>query len=127
MVLVKDDDKWPQNLSADEVHNHASDRAAILAEIMKKEMFNKVSKQPETKSDDAYREVITEYEDRYGNEELVWDQAVANLKSKDHMARNMRLRRKKEHGPLPKNRNEFDPEAVVRDTLGGEKVIILDS
>ena len=128
VVLVKDDEKWwPQNLSADDVHNHASDRAAVLADIMKKEMYNKVSKQPETKSHDAYREVITEYEDRYGNEELVWDQAIGNLKSKENMTRNMRMRRRKEHGPLPKNRDEFDPEVVVKETLGGQKVIILDS
>ena len=128
VVLVKDDEKWwPQNLSADEVHNHASDRAAVLAELMKKEMYNKVSKQPETKSNDAYRDVITEYEDRYGNDELVWDQAIGNLKSKDNMSRNMRMRRKKEHGPLPKNRDEFDPEVVIKETLGGQKVILLDS
>ena len=39
--LVKDDDKWwpqNQNLSADEVHNHASDRGAVLSDLMKKDM-----------------------------------------------------------------------------------------
>ena len=39
----------------------------------------------------------------------------------------MRTIRSKEHGPLPKNRNEFDPEARVKETLGGHKVVILDS
>ena len=63
-------------MPGDEVHNHASDRAAILAGVMKKEMFNKVAKQPETKSDDAYRDVITEYEDRFGSEEQVWESDI---------------------------------------------------
>ena len=45
VVLTKVDEKWwPQNLSSDEVHNHASDRGAILAGIMKKEMFSKASR-----------------------------------------------------------------------------------
>ena len=43
VVLTKVEDRWwPQNLSSDDVHNHASDRGAILAGIMKKEMFAKV-------------------------------------------------------------------------------------
>ena len=128
VVLTKVDEKWwPQNLSSDEVHNHASDRGAILAGIMKKEMFSKVAKHPETKADDAFRDVITEYEERYGEEEQVWDEAVANLPSKEQLARNMRHIRSKEHGPLPKNRNDFDPEAVIKDAVGGHKVIIMDS
>ena len=128
MVLVKNDEKWwPQNMSTDEVHNHASDRPAILAEIMKKEMYAKVSERPETKSDDAFRDVITEFEDRHVDEEMMWDQAIANLTEKGNMARHMRRIRNKEYGPLPKNRNDFDPEAVIRDTLGGQKVIVMDS
>ena len=127
-VLTKNEDRWwPQNLPGDEVHNHASDRAAILADVMKKEMFNKVAKRPETKSDDAYRDVITEYEDRFGNEEQVWDEAIASLTSKELLGRHMRRIRNKEHGPLPKNRDDFDPEAVVKEAVGGHKVIILDS
>ena len=83
VVLTKTDEKWwPQNLPGDEVHNHISDRGAILAGIMKKEMFSKVAKHPETKSDDVYRDVIIEFEDRYGEEERVWDEAIANLLSK---------------------------------------------
>ena len=54
IVLLKNEDKWgPQNVPADEVHNHASDRGKVLSDIMKKEMFNKISKNPETKSDHA--------------------------------------------------------------------------
>ena len=78
------------------MHKHASDRVAILADIMKKEMFAKVSKHPETKADDTYREVITDYEERYGEEEQVWDEAVANLPYKDQLARNMSHIRSKE-------------------------------
>ena len=63
VVLNKLDDKWwPQNLSGDDVHNHVSDKGAILAEVMKKEMFQKVAKNPETRSDDVYRNVIVDYE-----------------------------------------------------------------
>lgn len=128
VVLTKVEDRWwPQNLSSDDVHNHASDRGAILAGIMKKEMFAKVLKHPETKADDAFRDVITDYEERYGEEEQVWDEAIANLPSKDQLARNMRHIRSKEHGPLPKNRDDFDPEAVVKDAVGGNKVIVMDS
>ena len=51
VVLTKIDGKWwPQNLSPDEMHNHASDRGAVLAQIMKKEMFAKVADKPETKA-----------------------------------------------------------------------------
>ena len=61
VILNKFDDKWwPQNLSNDDVHNHASDRGAILAHMMKKEMFAKVAKQPTTKADEAYRDVRTD-------------------------------------------------------------------
>ena len=43
VILIKLEDKWwPQNLSPDEAHNHPSDRGAIVAEIMKKEMFQKL-------------------------------------------------------------------------------------
>ena len=118
VVLTKVDDRWsPQNLSSDDMYNHASDRVAILADIMKKEMFAKVSKHPETKADDTYREVITDYEERYGEEEQVWDEAVANLPYKDQLARNMSHIRSKELRPLPKNRDEFDPEAVIKDAV----------
>ena len=35
VILIKIDDKWwPQNLSDDATHNHASDRGAVLATIM---------------------------------------------------------------------------------------------
>ena len=45
VVLNKLDDKWwPQNLSGDDVHNHVSDKGAILAEVMKKEMLLKIQK-----------------------------------------------------------------------------------
>ena len=125
VVLTKVDDRWsPQNLSSDDMHNHASDRVAILADIMKKEMFAKVSKHPETKADDTYREVITDYEERYGEEEQVWDEAVANLPYKDQLARNMSHIRSKELGPLPKNRDEFDPEAVVKDAVVATKLLL---
>jgi hypothetical protein len=128
VVLTKVDDKWwPQNLSPDEMHNHASDRGAVLAHIMKKEMIAKVTSKPETKAEEAYREVITEFEDRFGDEEQVWDDAIANLPDKENLARNMRHIRSKEHGPLPKNRDDFDPEAIVRSTVGGKKIIIMDS
>ena len=128
VVLNKLDEKWwPQNLSGDEIHNHVSDKGAILAEVMKKEMFGRVAKNPETKSDDVYRNVIVEYEDRYGDQEEVWEEAIANLPAKDNLARNLRYIRSREHGPLPKNREEFDPEAVVREAIGGHKVIIMDS
>ena len=127
VVLNKLDDKWwPQNLSGDEVHNHVSDKGSILAGVMKKEMVAKVAKNPETKSDDVYRDVIIDYEERYGEQE-VWQEAIANLPAKDNLARNLRHIRSREHGPLPKNRNEFNPEAVVKDTIGGHKVIIMDS
>ena len=128
VVLTKLDERWwPQNLSADEVHNHPSDKGYILAGIMKKEMFSKVSKNPESKADEVYRDVVTSYEDRFGEEEHIWDDVVANLPDKNILARNMRYIRSKEHGPLPKNRNDFDPEAVVKDAVGGRKVIIMDS
>ena len=68
VVLTKVDDKWwAQNLSADEMHNHATDRGAILAAIMKKEMFNKISKHPETKADDAYSPIVLFF---VGNDDL---------------------------------------------------------
>ena len=57
----------------------------------------------------------------------MWDEAVANLPSKEHLGRNLRRIRSREHGPLPKNRNDFDPETVVKDALGGHKVIVMDS
>ena len=45
----------------------------------------------------------------------------------DQLARNMSHIRSKEHGPLPKNRDDFDSEAVVKDAVGGHKVIVMDS
>ena len=44
-------------------------------------------------------------EDRLGDDEDVWDEAIASLP--------IRHLRSLEHGPLPKNRNEFDPEPEV--------------
>ena len=128
VILTKLEGKWwPQNLSPDETHNHASDRGAVLAQIMKKEMFAKVTEKPETKAEEAYRDVITDFEDRFGDEEHVWNEAIANLPNKDNLARHMRHIRSKEHGPLPKNRDEFDPETIVNSTVGGHKVVIMDS
>ena len=128
VVLTKLEGKWwPQNLSPDEIHNHASDRGAVLAQIMKKEMFAKVTDKPETKAEEAYREVITNFEDRFGDEEHVWDEAIGNLPNKDNLARHMRHIRSKEHGPLPKNRDDFDPEPIVNSTVGGQKIVIMDS
>ena len=128
VILIKLEDKWwPQNLSPDEAHNHPSDRGAIVAEIMKKEMFAKVARNPETKADDAFRDVVTDFEDRFEDEELIWDDVVANLPNKETLSRNMRHIRSKQHGPLPRNRNDFDPETVVNDALGGRKVIVMDS
>ena len=90
VVLNKLDDKWwPQNLSGDDVHNHVSDKGAILAEVMKKEMFQKVAKNPETRSDDVYRDVIVDYEERYGEQEEVWEEAIANLPAQENIARNL--------------------------------------
>ena len=57
----------------------------------------------------------------------MWDDAIDCLTSKDYLARNMRNMKSKHHGPQPKNRKEFDPEAVVAGALGGRKVIIMDS
>ena len=89
VVLNKLDDKWwPQNLSGDDVH-HVSDKGAILAEVMKKEMFQKVAKNPETRSDDVYRDVIVDYEERYGEQEEVWEEAIANLPAQENIARNL--------------------------------------
>ena len=128
VVLTKIEGKWwPQNLSPDEMHNHASDRGAVLAQIMKKEMFAKVADKPETKAEEAYRDVVTDFEDRFGDEDQIWDEAIANLPNKENLARNMRHIRSKEHGPLPKNRDDFDPEAIVNSTVGGQKIIIMDS
>jgi hypothetical protein len=119
VVLIKLDDKWwPQNLSGDDVHNHMSDKGAILAEVMKKEMFQKVAKNPETRSDDVYRNVIVDYEERYGDQEEVWEEAIANLTTKENLARNLRYIRSHEHGPLPKNREEFNPRAFKRQDPG---------
>ena len=70
---------------------------------------------------------MTDIEDRFGEEEQVWDEAVASLPSKENLARNMRHIRSKEHGPLPKNRDDFDPEVIVKSTVGGRKIIIKDS
>ena len=45
VVLNKLDDKWwPQNLSGDDVHNHVSDKGAILAEVRRKICFKKLLK-----------------------------------------------------------------------------------
>ena len=90
-------------------------------------MFAKVAKEPTTKADDAYREVVTEFEDRFREEEQVWNDAISSLTNKEHLARNMRHTRNQQHGPQPKNRNEFDAESVVAGALGGRKVIIMDS
>ena len=90
-------------------------------------MFAKVAKEPTTKADDAYREVVTEFEDRFGEEEQVWNDAISSLTNKEHLARNMRHTRNQQRGPQPKNRNEFDAESVVAGALGGRKVIIMDS
>ena len=109
------------------VHNHASDKRAVLAHIVKKEMFAKVIEKPETKSEEAYRDVITDFEERLGDEEDVWNEAIASLPTKDNLARHMRHLRSQEHGPLPKNRDEFDPEPIVNSTVGGQKIVIIDS
>ena len=128
VVLHKLDDRWwPQNLSGDEIHNHASDKGAILAELMKKEMFDKVANNPEAKSDDVYRDVIVDYEERYAEQERIWDEAIANLPAKENLSRNLRYIRSRGHGPLPKNRDDFDAEAVVKDSIGGHKVVVMDS
>ena len=128
VVLTKLEDRWwAKNLSPDDVHNHASDRGAVLAHVMKKVMFEKVGENPETRAEEAFRDVVTDFEDRFGEEEQVWDEAVASLPSKENLARNMRHIRSKEHGPLPKNRDDFDPEVIVKSTVGGRKIIIMDS
>ena len=114
-------------MSGDEIHNHASDKGAILAELMKKEMFDKVANNPEAKSDDVYRDVIVDYEERYGEQERIWDEAIANLPAKENLSRNLRYIRSRGHGPLPKNRDDFDAEAVVKDAIGGHKVVVMDS
>ena len=31
------------------------------------------------------------------------------------------------NGPLSKTRNDFQPEPIVKNTLGGQKVVVLDS
>ena len=93
-----------------------------------KYILSTVKDDPTVNADTAYRTIITEYEDQYaGNDENVWDDAIGGLTDKENIARNVRRVRSKMNGPLSKTRNDFQPEPIVKNTLGGQKVVVLDS
>ena len=55
LILTKLEDKWwPKNLSPEDAHNHASDRGAVLAQIMKKDMIARVEEEPTKRPNEAY-------------------------------------------------------------------------
>ena len=129
VVLFKEGDKWwTKNLSSIDEHNHVCEKSDILAHKLKKDILSKVKDDPTVNADTAYRTIITEYEDQYaGNDENVWDDAIGGLTDKENIARNVRRVRSKMNGPLSKTRNDFQPEPIVKNTLGGQKVVVLDS
>ena len=91
-------------------------------------MYSKVNETPTVDADSVYRTVVTEYEDQYAEaDENVWDAAAIKLTEKANIARHVRRIKSNINGPLPKNRNDFDPESIVENTLGGQKVVVLDS
>ena len=129
VILVKDGERWwPKDLSGVEDHNHMVESGDILAHKLKKDMYERVKADPLIPGDTVYRTVVTEYEDEYAeNHEGVWDDATIKLTRKENIARHVRRVKATINGPVPQNRNEFDPETVVKQTLGGKKVIVLDS
>ena len=129
VILTKDGVRWwTKNLSSPEEHNHICEKSAVLAHKMKKEMYSKVNETPTIDADSVYRNVVTEYEDQYAEaDENVWDAAAIKLTEKANIARHVRRIKSTINGPLPKNRNDFDPETIVKNTLGGQKVVVLDS
>ena len=128
LVLTKVEEKWwPKSFSTEHEHNHPPEPAELLASLMKKEMYKKVQVDPEARSDDVYRDVVVEYEEMHGQNEDLWDEAIAILPGKDNISRHMRKLRQKEYGPLPNNRNDFHPKKIIEETVGGYKVDVLDS
>ena len=129
VILFKEGDRWwANNLSPVEEHNHVCEKSEILAHKLKKDIYERVKNNPTDNADNVYRSVVTEYEDQHGeNNENVWDDATTKLTDKNHIARNVRRIKANINGPLPSNRNQFKPEDVVRNTLGGRKVVVLDS
>ena len=128
LTRESDDNRWwVKNLSPAELHNHICEKGEVLAHKMKKEMYGRVQERPDIAADEAYRRVITEYEDNLGDNEAVWDEAVIKLTEKANIARHVRRIKSNINGPLPKNRDDFDPAVIVSNTLGGKKVVVLDS
>ena len=120
VILTKDGDRWwTKNLSSPEEHNHICEKSAVIAHKMKKEMYSKVNETPTVDADSVYRNVVTEYEDQYAEaDENVWDAAAIKLTEKANIARHVRRIKSNINGTLPKNRNDFDPESIVKNTLG---------
>ena len=110
-------------------HNHDCNEAEIIADEMKVRMCEIVKKDPSAPVGDAIKKAKTEIIELYGENEQVLKDVMSELGSK-HALEQMLLRvREKILGPMPKNRNDFMPKAVLKKLYRekAEDIVVMDS
>ena len=114
--------------SCDDEHNHLVNKADITAEELKQRMGELVMKNPADPVGEAIKKVKMEAAEEYGEDEEYYKEIVEALGS--YRSLEMRLLRIRERiiGPLPRNRDFFDPRFFLKRIFGhNHKVEVMDS
>ena len=110
-------------------HNHTSNEAANIADEMRVRMKEIVKENPSVPVGEAVKKTKNEIFEHFGQNEQLLKDIISELGSKHALDQILLRERRKILGPMPKNRNDFNPKEILQ-SLYKEKandIIIMDS
>ena len=126
--VVRRDDQSFFLYHCDDFHNHLVNKAEITAEELKQRMGALVKENPVEPVGDAIKKVKLEAAEEFAEDEEYFKEVVEALGSYHGLESRLLRIREKIIGPLPKNRDWFDPRHFLKKIYGpNHKVEVMDS
>ena len=112
----------------DNNHSCTINYGKAIADEMRYEIKSIVRGDPQRPVTEAIKQVRRLYSERYDDDDVLFDQIMAELGPDKPLIRQLLRVRNEVIGKSPKNRNEFDPEAFLSKIFGDDhNIITLDS